>query len=234
VVLLLLKSPVRSSFLCSPSFLLSFVSHLLLSFVDTASKGAVLAMTRELAAVHAREGIRVNALCPGPVRTKLLMDFLDTDEKKDRRLVHVPMGRFSEGIEQAKGALFLASDDSSFVTGTGAFSPFLPRLPRVVRCSFFRSQTSSSTAVLLPPTSPLSARTRFPHRRTSLPASKPFLLSLYSPLVHSLLNIVPQCTNKIQSFAFSLRSRSTREDATTACKGAFFPALSNEREAFEF
>ncbi|GAA5914726.1 hypothetical protein JCM6882_002724 [Rhodosporidiobolus microsporus] len=84
----------------------------------TASKGAVLALSRELAAVHAREGIRVNALCPGPLQTKLLMDFLDTEDKKQRRLVHVPMGRFGQAIEQAKAALFLASDDSSFITGT--------------------------------------------------------------------------------------------------------------------
>ena len=84
----------------------------------TASKGAVLAMTRELAVVHARENIRVNALCPGPLRTELLMKFLDTDEKKQRRLVHIPMGRFGEAAEMAKAALWLASDDSSFVTGT--------------------------------------------------------------------------------------------------------------------
>ncbi|ORX52791.1 D123-domain-containing protein [Hesseltinella vesiculosa] len=84
----------------------------------TASKGAVLAMTRELAMVHARENIRFNSLCPGPIRTPLLMDFLNTPEKKNRRLVHVPQGRFGEAIEQAKGALFLASDDSSYVTGT--------------------------------------------------------------------------------------------------------------------
>ncbi|KAJ3084064.1 hypothetical protein HK102_000773 [Quaeritorhiza haematococci] len=84
----------------------------------TASKGAVLAMTRELASIHARENIRVNALCPGPLRTPLLMDFLNTEEKKQRRLVHVPMGRFGEAIEQAYSALFLASDESSYITGT--------------------------------------------------------------------------------------------------------------------
>jgi NAD(P)-dependent dehydrogenase (short-subunit alcohol dehydrogenase family) len=84
----------------------------------TASKGAVLALTRELAVVHARENIRVNALCPGPLRTPLLMNFLNTEEKKQRRLVHVPMGRFGEGREIAQAALFLASDESSFVTGT--------------------------------------------------------------------------------------------------------------------
>ncbi|MCH2374200.1 MAG: SDR family oxidoreductase, partial [Planctomycetes bacterium] len=84
----------------------------------TASKGGVLALTRELAVIHAREKIRVNALCPGPLRTELLMKFLDTDEKKQRRLVHIPMGRFGEATEMAQAALFLASDDSSYVTGT--------------------------------------------------------------------------------------------------------------------
>ena len=84
----------------------------------TASKGAVLSMTRELAAIHARENIRVNALCPGPLRTELLMKYLDTPEKKNRRLVHIPMGRFGEAEEIAKAALYLASDESSFVTGT--------------------------------------------------------------------------------------------------------------------
>jgi NAD(P)-dependent dehydrogenase (short-subunit alcohol dehydrogenase family) len=83
----------------------------------TASKGAVLAMTRELAVVHAREGIRVNALCPGPLQTKLLMDFLDTEAKKQRRLVHVPMGRFGLAREMAQGALYLASEESSYMTG---------------------------------------------------------------------------------------------------------------------
>jgi NAD(P)-dependent dehydrogenase (short-subunit alcohol dehydrogenase family) len=83
----------------------------------TASKGAVLAMTRELAAIHAREGIRVNALCPGPLRTELLMKYLNTEEKRQRRLVHIPMGRFGEAHEIAKAALFLASDESSFTTG---------------------------------------------------------------------------------------------------------------------
>ncbi len=84
----------------------------------TASKGAVLAMTRELAVIHAREGIRVNALCPGPLRTELLMKVLDTDAKKQRRLVHLPMGRFGEAEEIARAALFLASDDASYITGT--------------------------------------------------------------------------------------------------------------------
>ena len=68
--------------------------------------------------IHAREGIRVNALSPGPLRTELLMKFLNTEEKKQRRLVHVPMGRFGEAEEMAKAALYLASDESSYTTGT--------------------------------------------------------------------------------------------------------------------
>ncbi|MEQ8879128.1 MAG: glucose 1-dehydrogenase [Cyclobacteriaceae bacterium] len=84
----------------------------------TASKGAVLSMTRELAVVHAKENIRVNALCPGPLKTDLLMKFLDTEEKKQRRLVHIPMGRFGESKEMAQAALYLASDESSYITGS--------------------------------------------------------------------------------------------------------------------
>ncbi|HET9350714.1 MAG TPA: SDR family oxidoreductase, partial [Burkholderiales bacterium] len=68
----------------------------------TASKGAVLSMTRELAVIHARQNIRVNALCPGPLKTELLMSFLNTEAKKQRRLVHIPMGRFGEAEEIAK------------------------------------------------------------------------------------------------------------------------------------
>jgi NAD(P)-dependent dehydrogenase (short-subunit alcohol dehydrogenase family) len=83
----------------------------------TASKGAVLSLTRELAVIHAREGIRVNALSPGPLQTELLMSVLDTDEKRLRRLVHVPMGRFGDASEMANAALFLASDESSYMTG---------------------------------------------------------------------------------------------------------------------
>ena len=84
----------------------------------TASKGGVLAMTRELATVHARENIRVNALCPGTLQTELLMKALDTEAKKQRRLIHVPLGRFGEAREIAQAVLYLASDESSFVTGT--------------------------------------------------------------------------------------------------------------------
>ena len=83
----------------------------------TASKGAVLSMTRELAVIHARQNIRVNALSPGPLKTELLMSFLNTEAKKQRRLVHLPMGRFGEAEEIAKAALFLASDESSYVNG---------------------------------------------------------------------------------------------------------------------
>ncbi len=84
----------------------------------TASKGGVLSMTRELAVIHARENIRINALCPGPLHTELLMKYLDTDEKKQRRLVHIPMGRFGQAKEIAQAVLYLASDESSFVTGS--------------------------------------------------------------------------------------------------------------------
>ncbi len=84
----------------------------------TASKGGVVALSRELAVVHAQEGIRVNALCPGPLRTEMLMKVLDTEEKRQRRLVHIPMGRFGEASEMARAALFLASDESSYVTGS--------------------------------------------------------------------------------------------------------------------
>lgn len=84
----------------------------------TASKGGVLAMSRELATVHAREHIRVNALCPGPLRTELLMKYLDTEEKRQRRLVHIPIGRFGEADEIAQTVVFLASDESTYITGT--------------------------------------------------------------------------------------------------------------------
>jgi NAD(P)-dependent dehydrogenase (short-subunit alcohol dehydrogenase family) len=85
----------------------------------TASKGAVLAMSRELGVQFARQGVRVNALCPGPVNTPLLQELFAKDpEQAARRLVHLPMGRFAEPAEIAKGALFLASDDSSYVTAS--------------------------------------------------------------------------------------------------------------------
>jgi NAD(P)-dependent dehydrogenase (short-subunit alcohol dehydrogenase family) len=83
----------------------------------TASKGAVLAMTREIAIEYARRGIRANALCPGPVNTPLLAELLATPAARQRRLVHVPMGRLAEAGEIARAALFLASDESSYVNG---------------------------------------------------------------------------------------------------------------------
>jgi NAD(P)-dependent dehydrogenase (short-subunit alcohol dehydrogenase family) len=85
----------------------------------TASKGGVLAMSRELGVEFARRGIRVNALCPGPVNTPLLQELFAKDpEKAERRLVHLPPGRFAEASEIAAGALFLASDESSYVNAT--------------------------------------------------------------------------------------------------------------------
>jgi NAD(P)-dependent dehydrogenase (short-subunit alcohol dehydrogenase family) len=85
----------------------------------TASKGGVLALSRELGVEFARRGVRVNALCPGPVNTPLLQQLYASDpEQAGRRLVHLPMGRFAEPREIAQGALFLASDDSSYVTAS--------------------------------------------------------------------------------------------------------------------
>ena len=98
----------------------SFVAHMGAAtpqIAYTASKGAVVAMTREIATIYARRGIRANALCPGPVLTPLLAKFLSDDTGRQRRLVHIPMGRFGEPIEIGFGALFLASDESSFMTG---------------------------------------------------------------------------------------------------------------------
>jgi NAD(P)-dependent dehydrogenase (short-subunit alcohol dehydrogenase family) len=85
----------------------------------SASKGGVLSMSRELGVQFAREGIRVNALCPGPVNTPLLQELFAKDaERAARRLVHVPMGRFGEPEEMANAVLFLASDESSFITAS--------------------------------------------------------------------------------------------------------------------
>ena len=85
----------------------------------SASKGGVLSMSRELGVQFAREGVRVNALCPGPVNTPLLKELFASDpEKAARRLVHVPVGRFAEPEEMANAVLFLASDESSFITAS--------------------------------------------------------------------------------------------------------------------
>jgi NAD(P)-dependent dehydrogenase (short-subunit alcohol dehydrogenase family) len=85
----------------------------------TASKGAVLSLSRELGVEFAARGVRVNALCPGPINTPLLRELFSQDpERAAKRLIHVPMGRFGEASEMAKAALFLASDDSSYVNGS--------------------------------------------------------------------------------------------------------------------
>lgn len=83
----------------------------------TSAKGGVLSMTREIATEFARQGIRANALCPGPVETPLLRELLSDPQHRERRLVHIPIGRFARAEEMAKAALFLASDDSSYMTG---------------------------------------------------------------------------------------------------------------------
>jgi NAD(P)-dependent dehydrogenase (short-subunit alcohol dehydrogenase family) len=83
----------------------------------TASKGAVLSMTREIAVEYARKGIRCNALCPGPIDTPLLAELLSDPARRQRRFVHIPIGRLGRAEELAKAALFLASDDSSYMTG---------------------------------------------------------------------------------------------------------------------
>jgi NAD(P)-dependent dehydrogenase (short-subunit alcohol dehydrogenase family) len=85
----------------------------------TASKGAVLAMSREMGVEFAAQGVRVNALCPGPVSTPLLQELFAKDpERAEKRLIHIPMGRFGEPAEIANAALFLASDESSFITAS--------------------------------------------------------------------------------------------------------------------
>jgi len=84
----------------------------------TASKGGVLSMTREIAVEYARQGIRANALCPGPIQTPLLEELLSDPARRARRMVHIPMGRLGRAEELAKAALFLASDDASYMTGS--------------------------------------------------------------------------------------------------------------------
>jgi NAD(P)-dependent dehydrogenase (short-subunit alcohol dehydrogenase family) len=97
----------------------------------TASKGGVLALSRELGVQFARQGVRVNALCPGPVDTPLLRDLFAADpERAGRRLVHVPVGRFAEAREIAAAIAFLASDDASFITAS-TFLSMAASLPRM-------------------------------------------------------------------------------------------------------
>jgi NAD(P)-dependent dehydrogenase (short-subunit alcohol dehydrogenase family) len=110
--------PARGSVINTASFVATMGSAV--SQVSyTASKGGVLALSRELGVEFARRGVRVNALCPGPVSTPLLTELFAKDpEKAARRLVHLPMGRFAEVEEIAQGALFLATDESSYVTAS--------------------------------------------------------------------------------------------------------------------
>jgi NAD(P)-dependent dehydrogenase (short-subunit alcohol dehydrogenase family) len=110
--------PLRGSVINTASFV-AVMGAATSQISYTASKGGVLALSRELGVEFARRGVRVNALCPGPVDTPLLKELFAKDpEKAARRLVHVPMGRFARAEEIASGALFLASDESSFVTAS--------------------------------------------------------------------------------------------------------------------
>jgi len=110
--------PLRGSVINTASFV-AVMGAATSQISYTASKGGVLALSRELGVEFARRGVRVNALCPGPIDTPLLRELFAKDpEKAARRLVHVPMGRFGTPDEIAKGALFLASDDSSYVTAS--------------------------------------------------------------------------------------------------------------------
>jgi NAD(P)-dependent dehydrogenase (short-subunit alcohol dehydrogenase family) len=112
------EGPLRGSVINTASFV-AVMGAATSQISYTASKGGVLALSRELGVEFARRGVRVNALCPGPIDTPLLRELFAKDpEKAARRLVHVPMGRFGRPEEIAKGALFLASDDSSYVTAS--------------------------------------------------------------------------------------------------------------------
>lgn len=113
---MILHGKTRASIINVAS-MVAFVGAATPQLAYTASKGAVLAMTRELAICHAKQGIRINALCPGPLNTPLLQGFLDTPEKRERRTIHLPMGRFGEAVEQAHAVVYLASDESSYTTG---------------------------------------------------------------------------------------------------------------------
>ncbi len=112
------EGPLRGSVINTASFV-AVMGAATSQISYTASKGGVLALSRELGVEFARRGVRVNALCPGPVDTPLLQELFAKDpEKAARRLVHLPMGRFARSEEIAQGALFLASDESSYVTAS--------------------------------------------------------------------------------------------------------------------
>ncbi len=110
--------PLRGSVINTASFV-AVMGAATSQISYTASKGGVLALSRELGVEFARRGVRVNAMCPGPVDTPLLQELFAKDpEKAERRLVHLPMGRFARAEEIAQGVLFLASDESSYVTAS--------------------------------------------------------------------------------------------------------------------
>ena len=110
--------PARGSVINTASFV-AVMGAAVSQISYTASKGGVLSLSRELGVEFARRGVRVNALCPGPVNTPLLQElFADDPQKAARRLVHLPMGRFAEAREVAQAALFLASDEYSYVTAS--------------------------------------------------------------------------------------------------------------------
>ena len=110
--------PIRGSVINTASFV-AVMGAATSQISYTASKGAVLALSRELGVEFARQGVRVNALCPGPVDTPLLRELYASDPAKAaRRLIHLPMGRFAQAKEIASAALFLASDESSYVTAS--------------------------------------------------------------------------------------------------------------------
>ncbi len=112
------EAPLRGSVINTASFV-AVMGAATSQISYTASKGGVLALSRELGVEFARRGVRVNALCPGPVDTPLLRELFAKDpDKAARRLVHVPMGRFARAEEIAQGALFLAGDESSYVTAS--------------------------------------------------------------------------------------------------------------------
>jgi NAD(P)-dependent dehydrogenase (short-subunit alcohol dehydrogenase family) len=112
------EPPARGSVINTGSFV-AVLGSAVSQISYTASKGGVVALSRELGVEFARRGVRVNALCPGPVNTPLLEELFAHDpEKAARRLVHVPMGRFAEAREIAQGALFLAGEESSYVTAS--------------------------------------------------------------------------------------------------------------------
>jgi NAD(P)-dependent dehydrogenase (short-subunit alcohol dehydrogenase family) len=115
---LLANDPAGGSIINTASFV-AVMGAAVSQISYTASKGAVLALSRELGVEFARRGIRVNALCPGPVNTPLLQELFAADPARAaRRLVHLPMGRFAEADEIAQAAVFLASDESSYVTAS--------------------------------------------------------------------------------------------------------------------